>query len=222
MKLIFSTIILLCAVFQASAQFDTGTKSLSIPPIKSTAKPATTTPPTTTSNTPSLFGGATKPQPSLGTYQIGKKNDNVMLQNNTMVSSGIMYEDKLQKSLPKGEGDDSKEYRRNQYLGDFKSKAKSIKVKYRDFGAVDGDLIKIYVNDVVIKDVVALDSDFQGFDLELVPGFNKIVFEALNQGTSGPNTAEFQVRDDKGNLISGDQWNLATGFKATIIVVKEE
>ena len=43
----------------------------------------------------------------------------------------------------------------------------------------------------------------------------------LNQGYSGPNTAEFKIYDDKGELISANQWNLATGFKATIIIVKE-
>ena len=52
-------------------------------------------------------------------------------------------------------------------------------------------------------------------------GFNKIDFEALNQGTAGPNTAEFRVYDDQGLLVSANQWNLATGFKATIIIVKE-
>ena len=49
----------------------------------------------------------------------------------------------------------------------------------------------------------------------------KIDFEALNQGTSGPNTAEFRVYDDKGTLVSASQWNLGTGFKATILLVKE-
>ena len=44
---------------------------------------------------------------------------------------------------------------------------------------------------------------------------------ALNQGESGPNTAEFQVYDDKGNLVSSKQWNLLTGVKATIVVTKE-
>jgi hypothetical protein len=68
---------------------------------------------------------------------------------------------------------------------------------------------------------VNLDSDYKGFDIVLEKGFNKIDFEALNQGTSGPNTAQFQVFDDKGALISSSQWNLGTGFKATIILVKE-
>ena len=49
----------------------------------------------------------------------------------------------------------------------------------------------------------------------------KIDFEALNQGTAVPNTAEVRVYDDKGSLISASQWNLGTGFKATILLVKE-
>ena len=49
----------------------------------------------------------------------------------------------------------------------------------------------------------------------------KVDFEALNQGFSGPNTAQFMIFDDKGSLISSNQWKLGTGFKATIIIVKE-
>jgi hypothetical protein len=55
----------------------------------------------------------------------------------------------------------------------------------------------------------------------LVQGINKIVFHALNQGESGPNTAEFQVYDDNQVQVSSKKWNLLTGVNATIIVVKE-
>ena len=92
---------------------------------------------------------------------------------------------------------------------------------YRDAAYVDGDQIRVYLNDKVIQYQVNLDSDFKGFEITLEKGFNKIDFEALNQGSSGPNTAEFKVYDDKGSLISASQWNLGTGFKATIILVKE-
>jgi hypothetical protein len=70
----------------------------------------------------------------------------------------------------------------------------------------------------VIEYQVNLDSNFRGFEIELEKGINKIDFEALNQGTQ--NTAEFKVYDDKGVLISASQWNLGTGFLATIILVK--
>ena len=66
-----------------------------------------------------------------------------------------------------------------------------------------------------------LDSSFSGFKLPLVSGFNKVDFKALNQGSSGPNTAELRVFDDRNQMISSNQWNLSTGAVATFIVVKE-
>tara|TARA_R110002049_G_scaffold87533_1_gene221871 strand:+ start:17537 stop:18214 length:678 start_codon:yes stop_codon:yes gene_type:complete len=109
----------------------------------------------------------------------------------------------------------------DQYFGDFKSKAAFVNVVYRDHGYVDGDIIQVRVNDDVVQARVFLTGGFSGFKLDLQKGFNKIDFVALNQGESGPNTAEFKVVDDKGILVSHNQWNLATGVKATIIVVKE-
>lgn len=109
----------------------------------------------------------------------------------------------------------------DQYFGDFKSNAKFVNVVYRDHGAVDGDIIQVRVNDDVIKARVFLNGSFQGVKIDLRPGLNKIDFVALNQGESGPNTAEFRVVDDQENLISGNRWNLATGVKASIIIVKE-
>lgn len=109
----------------------------------------------------------------------------------------------------------------DQFLGDFKSGAKFVNVVYRDHGYTDGDVIQVLVNDDIIHPRVFLTGGFKGFKLDLQPGINKIDFLALNQGESGPNTAEFKVIDDAGNLVSHNQWNLATGVKATIIVVKE-
>jgi hypothetical protein len=67
-----------------------------------------------------------------------------------------------------------------------------------------------------------LTSGYKSFDVPLSIGFNKIVFLALNQGESGPNTAEFEVYDDNGVLVSSKKWNLLTGVKAIIVVAKEE
>ena len=51
---------------------------------------------------------------------------------------------------------------------------------------------------------------------------NKIIILALNQGTSGPNTAAFKVFNDAGMLLSSNEWNLATGAKATLLIAKEQ
>jgi hypothetical protein len=112
-------------------------------------------------------------------------------------------------------------YRRNQYLGSFKTKTFTSSIRFRDAAFVDGDMIKIYLNDKVIEPEVTLDGTFKEFKINLVPGINKIDFEALNEGSASPNTAQFEVYDDKGTAITNQPWNVGTGYKATIVLVKE-
>lgn len=117
--------------------------------------------------------------------------------------------------------DDFKEVRGNQDFGVFALNSKFVNIKCRDFGEVDGDMVRVYINGIVVENSIYLDSYYKAVDVFLVKGFNKIEIEALNQGTSGPNTADFQVFDDNGKMVSSNQWNLATGFKATIMVTKD-
>lgn len=112
-------------------------------------------------------------------------------------------------------------YRRNEYLGGYVTNTSVSTVRYRDAAFVDGDKIRVYLNDKVIEKEVSLNGDFQGFKITLVKGINKIDFEALNEGSASPNTAEFQVYDDKGVVIESSQWNVGTGYKAVIILYKE-
>jgi hypothetical protein len=112
-------------------------------------------------------------------------------------------------------------YRRNQYLGGFKTTSFTSTVRFRDAAFVDGDKIKVYLNDKVIEPEISLDGEFKGFKVNLIPGINKIDFEALNEGFAAPNTAQFEVYDDKGTVIEASQWNVGTGYKATIILYKE-
>ena len=80
---------------------------------------------------------------------------------------------------------------------------------------------KILINDKVVISEILLESGSKEYYLDLSVGFNKIEFEALNQGSSGPNTAAFKVFDDKGILITSNEWNLTTGVKASIVIVNE-
>ncbi|MDQ6469842.1 hypothetical protein RB619_04230 [Flavobacterium sp. LHD-80] len=112
-------------------------------------------------------------------------------------------------------------YRQNQFLGSFKTSTYTSTIRYRDAAFVDGDKIKVYLNDKIIEPEVTMNGEYQGFKITLVPGINKIDFEALNEGSASPNTAEFQVYDDKGAVIESSQWNVGTGYKATIVLYKE-
>ena len=85
---------------------------------------------------------------------------------------------------------------------------------YRDHEYVDGDRVRIFVNGDIVKSSVISHAGFKGFTFHLQSGFNKVEFQALNQGSSGPNTAELRIFDDTGVVISTNQWNLNTGTKS--------
>jgi len=110
----------------------------------------------------------------------------------------------------------------DQDLGSFRTQSKSVRIICRDFQYPDGDRVTIMINDIPVIRNITLERAYQAFDLPLQVGLNKIAFIALNQGTSGPNTAGFKVFDDSGNVISSNEWNLATGAKATILIAKDK
>ena len=211
MRWIFSIFILIGFSLKSSAQSEFLNKSGSFAPIG----PSLTLPPTTPST--SVFKLHTTPEVT-SSKSILETNTLQFTNPNDFKNPGDIYKEKLNK---KSGEDESKMFRKDQYLGDFRSKSAYVKISYRDFGEIDGDEIRVLVNDKEVVSRVFLEGSFKGLELGLEKGFNKIDFEALNQGYSGPNTAEFQVYDDKGQLVSANQWNLATGFKATIIIVKE-
>lgn len=113
------------------------------------------------------------------------------------------------------------EFRRDQYLGDFKTTGVFVELYCRDHEYVDGDRVKITINGIVINANTPLGSTFTPIMVRLDDGLNNIEFEALNQGTSGPNTAELRVYDDQGREVVRKEWNLLTGSKANLVVVKQ-
>jgi len=116
----------------------------------------------------------------------------------------------------------SKEHFGDQYLGDVKTSAKFIGVVARDHEYVDGDRVKIYLNGEVVEPNILLSASYKGINIDLTKGFNRIEFEALNQGSSGPNTAQVIVTDEAGKIIHNNRWNLSTGSKASMVVIKQE
>jgi hypothetical protein len=108
------------------------------------------------------------------------------------------------------------------YLGDIKTSAKFVGIVCRDHEFVDGDRVRIYANGEVVEYNVLLTGAFKGINLELDKGFNRLDFEALNQGSTGPNTAQVDVYDEKGQLLYSNKWLLSTGSKASLIIVKED
>ncbi len=108
-----------------------------------------------------------------------------------------------------------------QSLGTIESNTEFVRIEYRDFGTVDGDRVKVYLNEKVVDSNVHLGGLYYTLHIKLdEKGFNKIDIEAINQGTYGPNTAEFVIYDDKGNVIVHKSWNLKTKQMATLGIVR--
>lgn len=133
-------------------------------------------------------------------------------------NSSELYEQRLKKK----EGEIQDRFKSDTFLGQFSSSTKTIRIACRDHEAPDGDLVRVWLNDKVAINQILLDIDFKEIYLELNEGINKIEFEALNQGESGPNTAQFVIVNAKGVVVTSNKWNLTTGVKAKVIVVKED
>jgi len=107
----------------------------------------------------------------------------------------------------------------NYSLGTVRSNTKTVKVECRDYSYVDGDRIRIFVNEQVVSDNISLKGNYYVYYITLEKGYNRIDFQAINQGLSGPNTAELNLYDANGNLISSKEWALGTGQNATLGVL---
>ena len=204
MKNFFIYILILTSTFSFS-QIENNNRRIDIAPPK----------------TKTILPNVTLVNPNAFTIKKEEKKDlpkGMMSQNNEyFLNPGDAYVKRLNKEKEKNPNN----YMGDAYLGDVATVSEAANIVCRDFEYVDGDRVRILVNDEVVVQNLTLDSSFRGINLKLGEGFNKIDFIALNQGDSGPNTAELRIYDDNKKLISSNQWNLATGAKATLIIVKK-
>lgn len=112
-------------------------------------------------------------------------------------------------------------FKSDTFLGELRTGKTVLDMICRDHQYEDGDMVRVWLDDKVLIEQIYLRNAFQGFQIDLKPGFNKIEIEALNQGSSGPNTAQFKVMDKDGKVLSENTWNLNAGVKALLIVIKE-
>jgi hypothetical protein len=198
---------------QSFAQFDNGNNRVNIPAAKKPKMP-TITP----EKKPSIYDIKPKKEvvPNPWDNPIKREFGN----KEEFLNPADRYTKKMNNSL-KGEGNgDLKIFRRNQYFGDFKTNSESIQVAVRDPQAIDGDYVKITHDGRVIYERIFLDASFKTLEIPLNIGFNRIEFVALNEGSSFPNTGAFLIKD-KGSSIYQEEWNLATGFNASFMIVRE-
>ena len=82
----------------------------------------------------------------------------------------------------------STKFRKDYYLGELETDSKYVIIKCRDHEYVDGDRIKLLLNNIVIHPNITLTGSYYTIDIDLIEGYNNIEFVALNEGESSPNT----------------------------------
>ena len=142
-----------------------------------------------------------------------------MIEEDGLKSPAEIFEKRWSKDLEKGGVIKTMS---DQFLGEHRVDTKFVNIICRDHEYPDGDRVRIYINDIIVKDNLLLTSSYRRVEVDLIQGKNTVVIEALNQGESGPNTAEFIVYDDQGKQISSKEWNLLTGVKAIIVFNNEK
>jgi hypothetical protein len=115
----------------------------------------------------------------------------------------------------------STKFRKDYYLGELETDSKYVIIKCRDHEYVDGDRIKLLLNNIVIHPNITLTGTYYTIDIDLIEGYNNIEFVALNEGESSPNTAQLSVFDENGVNLSNNKWLITTGYKARLVVFKK-
>lgn len=172
------------------------------------------------------------PMPNIDLNIDEKLNTSAINENLNQNNSASKNQNFLMETLPedrdiigikywKGQDVTHKKLESNFSLGTVKSSTKTVKIECRDFGLVDGDRIQIFLNNSIVSYNIGLKGNYFVVYLNLEEGYNRIDFQALNQGYVGPNTAEMIVYDANGNIISSKEWHLATGETATLGIIKK-
>ena len=225
-------LLLICFGFAGNAQVEFGKKFKPIAPLNAKVTPKKTIPPVTTDapviKAPDILKKSEAPLPSFSKYQIGTEKSFSMEQTNDFVNPGDVVRDKLNKDLDKTlirEGlreDDRMLVKIDKNFGEIRTKSKYFVVQYRDYIYIDGDLIKATINNKMIGGIMELYSSYGQFTFNLNDGINTFEMEAYSKGTSGGNTCEFKIYDDKGVLVRSEYWdNWDKGVKGKFVIIKE-
>lgn len=108
----------------------------------------------------------------------------------------------------------------DQNLGEIITQSEYLDIYYRDHGQIDGDIIKININEAPFVGKVVLDRTNKSARLYLKQGFTKIDLYSVFDGRLYPNTVEWVIKDDREKTIANNVLSVSKGFKGTIVVIK--
>jgi len=219
MKAGFTIFLFMIFSFKGFAQFEQPKKTLKIAPV---TNPSGTVSPTSSKSItyPSIFDKKDKLVENVSLLKKKIEPEKSIMEQEKFENPSKEYTEKMNRK--NSDGEILERFKSDSFLGEFKTGTKIISIACRDHEAPDGDLVRIWLNDKIVVESILLEVSFKEVYLELNEGINKIEIEALNQGESGPNTAQFVIYDQKKGMITTNKWNLTTGVKAKLVILKDK
>lgn len=219
MKAVYAFLFLVLFSFKGFSQFETPKKIVNIAPVtdsKGTIAPASSK----VITYPSIFDKKDKLTSGV-TLLKKKEEEKSIFEKEQFASPAKEYTDKMNKQM-KSEGYTRENVSSDMYLGDFKIYTDKLIIACRDNSAIDGDQVCIWINGERIIPIVTLDGRFRNYTFDMKKGLNVIQIEALNVGEVFPNTGQFMFFDGNEKMVTNQNWDLNTGYKAILKVDRLE
>ena len=152
---------------------------------------------------------------------VPKVGENTEKKQYEVKSTSDLYTEKLKAKLSE-EGITREIVNSDMFLGEYTVYTNQLTISARDYSAIDGDLVRVWLNGEMVTKTIDLDSNYQSYNYNLKEGLNIIHIEALNIGLSFPNTGQFSFIDGNGKKITEQFWGLNQGYRAIIKVYKKK
>ena len=217
MKAAYAFLFFILFSFKGFSQFELPKKTITIAPV-SNPKGADSPTSSKSISYPSIFDKKDKLGESVSLLKKKPEEEKSIFEKEQFASPAKEYTDKMNKQVTDGKIYDY--YKKDYLLATYKCSTTIAKFALKDFGEPDGDVVRIWLNDEIVINAITLENGYREIQLNLRNGQNLLVIEALNEGMVSPNTAQFSVFNDKGEIIGNNLSGLLTNVKATIIINK--
>lgn len=218
MKAVLAFLFLVFFSFKGFSQFETPKRTINIAPISNSK--GTVSPTSSKSITyPSIFDKKDKLLSGVSLLNKKPEEGKSVFEKEQFASSSAEHTERMNNQLKK-EGFSRENVSSDMYLGDFKITTEKLNIACRDNSAIDGDNICIWINGERVIPYVGLEAGFKTYTFNLKNGLNTIQIEALNVGEVFPNTGQFAFFDGNEKLVTNQNWDLNTGYKAIVKIFR--
>ncbi|TBX70353.1 hypothetical protein EZL74_04035 [Flavobacterium silvisoli] len=205
--------------FKGFSQFELPKKTIKIAPVTNSS--GTIAPTSSKTITyPSIFDKKDKLTESVSLLKKQPEEEKSVMDNKPQFENPAKAYTEKMNDMMKQEGVSREIVNSDMFLGEYTVTTFNISIACRDYGAIDGDNVSIWLNDQIVVPAIYLESGMKKYKLELKEGLNTIKIQALNTGELFPNTGQFVFYDGHEVVVTNQKWALNTGYNAIVKIRK--